>query len=116
MRIANAAHEARDVEQLRRLLVIWSRPGEGSEPRDLGALRARLAEREVEYDELGRQLRALERGPLGQLRRRPKSEMTRYLKREEERIRRESATLRLRRRRLLTQLEDRRRALTEVSD
>ena len=48
--------------------------------------------------------------------RRPKAELARYIKREEERLRRELATLRLKRRRLLTAVEDRRRELAEASD
>jgi hypothetical protein len=116
MRLANAATEARDIDQLRRLLAIWSKPDAGASIRDIGALKARLTERVLEHDELQRQLAALEDNSLGRLRRRPKAEITRTIKREEERLRRETATLRLRRRRLLTTVEDRRRRLTEVSD
>ncbi|MGH9175153.1 MAG: molecular chaperone DnaJ [Vicinamibacterales bacterium] len=116
MRLANAAHEARDIEQLNRLLEIWSKPQEGSDIRDIGTLRARVAEREVKRNELSRQLQALENGALGKMIRRPKAELTRYIKREEERLRREIATLRLKRRRLLTAVEDRRRELAEASD
>jgi hypothetical protein len=116
MRLANAANEARDIDQLRRLLSIWSKPDAGASVRDIGALKARLTVRVVEYDDLVRQLAALEDNSLGRLRRRPKAEITRTIKREEERLRRETATLRLRRRRLLTTVEDRRKRLTEVSD
>ena len=116
MRLANAAHESRDTEGLRRLLLIWSRPDEGASVRDIGALRARLAERDIECGELSRQLTALEESTLGKLLRRPSAELERYITREEERLRREVATLRLRRRRLLASLDERRRELTEVSD
>lgn len=116
MRLANEAHEAKDSEGLRRLLLIWSRPDEGASVRDIGALRARLAERDIECGELGRQLTALEESTLGKLLRRPPAELERYITREEERLRREVATLRLRRRRLLSSLDERRRELTEVSD
>lgn len=116
MRLANEAHEAKDAEGLRRLLLIWSRPDEGAFVRDIGALRARLAEREIECGELHRQLRALEESTLGRLARRPPADLDRYITREEERLRREIATLRLRRRRLLASLDERRRELTQASD
>jgi hypothetical protein len=116
MRLANEAHEAKDAEGLRRLLLIWSRPDEGAFVRDVGALRARLAERDIECGELNRQLKALEENTLGKLRRRPAAELERHITREEERLRREVATLRLRRRRLLSSLDERRRELTQVSD
>lgn len=116
MRVANAAHDAKDAEQLRRLLLIWSKPEAGAYVRDLDALRARLADRDVEHGELTRQLRALKAGAIGVLMRRTPRELERHIKREEERLRREVATLRLRRRRLATSLDERRRELTEVSD
>jgi hypothetical protein len=116
MRMANEANDARDVEQLRRLLALWSRPAEGDDIRDVNVLRARLSERDIELGSLGRQLVALEESFLGKLLRRPRIDLTRHIKREEERLRREVAALRLRRRRLLTALEDRRRQLTEASD
>ena len=116
MRMANAANEARDIEQLNRLLAIWSKPQDTSDIRDLATLSARVAERDVKHDELARQLAALKNSALGKMIRRPKAELTRYMKREEERLRRELATLRLKRRRLLTAVEDRRRELAEASD
>jgi hypothetical protein len=116
MRMANEANDARDIEQLRRLLAMWSKPAEGDDIRDVKVLRARLSERDIEIGELGRQLVALEGGFLGKLMRRPRIELTRHIKREEERLRREVAALRLRRRRLLSSLEDRRKQLTEASD
>jgi len=116
MRLANAANEARDIEQLNRLLEIWSKPQDTSDIRDLATLKARVAERDVKQDELARQLEALKSSAFGKMIRRPKAELTRYIKREEERLRRELATLRLKRRRLLTAVEDRRRELAEASD
>ena len=116
MRLANAANEAADVDQLRRLLAIWSKPDTQSPVRAISTLQARLTERQLEFSELQRELAALEAGTLGRMVRRPRAELTRYLKREEERLRRDMATLRLRRRRLLGSLEERRRRLTEVSD
>ncbi len=116
MRLANAANEARDIEQLTRLLAIWSKPQDTSDIRDLATLRARVAERDVKQDELTRQLEALRHSAFGKMIRRPKAELAKYVKREEERLRRELATLRLKRRRLLTAVEDRRRELAEASD
>lgn len=116
MRMANAANEARDIEQLNRLLAIWSRPQDTSDVRDLATLKARVAERDVKHAELERQLEALKNAALGKMIRRPKTELAKYIKREEERLRRELATLRLKRRRLLTAVEDRRRELAEASD
>lgn len=116
MRLANAANEARDIEQLNRLLEIWSKPQVTSDIRDLATLHARVAERDVKHDELVRQLEALRNSALGKMIRRPKVELAKYIKREEERLRRELATLRLKRRRLLTAVEDRRRELAEASD
>src|SRR5687768_13121612 len=52
MRLANAANEARDVDQLRRLLAIWAKQEAGEHVRDIPALRARVTERELEIDEL----------------------------------------------------------------
>lgn len=116
MRLANAANDSRDIEQIRRLISIWSRPEEGAHVRDIGALRARLADRDLEFSALRRQLEALEGTHLARTLRRPKAELIRFMKREEERLRREIATLRLRRRRLALSLEDRRRNLSNVSD
>jgi hypothetical protein len=116
MRMANAANEARDIDQLNRLLEIWSKPQDTSDVRDLGTLQARVAERDVKHAELERQLEALKQSALGKMIRRPKAELAKYIKREEERLRRKLATLRLKRRRLLTAVEDRRRELAEASD
>ncbi len=116
MRMANAANEARDVDQLNRLLEIWSKPQDTSDVRTISTLKARVAERDVKQSELMRQLDALKQSAFGKMIRRPKAELTRYIKREEDRLRREIATLRLKRRRLLTAVEDRRRELAEASD
>jgi hypothetical protein len=116
MRMANEANDASDVEQLRRLLAIWSKPQEGASVRDVRVLMARLSEKDIELGELQRQLVAMEQGFLGKLARAPNIELTRHIKREEDQLRREVATLRLRRRRLLTSLEDRRKRLADASD
>lgn len=111
MRLANTARESGDIEQLRRLLAIWGRPEEGERPRDVAALRARLAQRQVELSELRRQLNQLRRTQLGRLLRRDESEIRRHIRAEEARLTRELALQRLHRRRVLRQLEERRRDL-----
>jgi len=116
MRLANSANDSGDIEQIRRLISIWSRPEDGDSVRDIDAMRARLADRDLEHAALQRQLEALKNTQLAKSLHRPKAELTRYIKREEERLRREIATLRLRRRRLALSLEDRRRNLSNVSD
>jgi hypothetical protein len=116
MRLANEANDAADIDQLRRLLAIWSKPQDGGSVRDVRVLMARLSEKDIEIGELRRQLAALEDSFLGRMSRAPRIEMTRHIKRQEEQLRREVATLRLRRRRLLSSLEDRRRRLAEASD
>lgn len=112
MRIANAARDSGDVEQLRRLLAIWGRTDEAARPRELDALQARIAQSRVEVGELRRQLAQLRQGSIGLLLRRSEGEIRQYLRNEEVRLRRELAMQRLRRRRGLRQLEDRRRELS----
>lgn len=116
MRLANAANEVGDIEQLRRLLTIWSKADAGEMTRDTRTMRARLTERDVEIAELEAELEELAGSSLGTLRRRPRADLARFIKREEERLRRDVATLRLRRRRLLSSVEDRRQKLTKASD
>ncbi len=111
MRMANVARDAGDVEQLRRLLAIWARPDDGPRPRELNAMRARIAQLRVEIGELRRQLSQSRKTSLGLLLRRGDAEIRQYLRLEEVRLRRELATFRLRRRRVLRQLEERRRGL-----
>jgi hypothetical protein len=112
MRMANAARDSGDLEQLRRLLSIWARDNEGPLPRDVEAMQARVAQKRVEIDELRRQLEQLRRTSVGLLLRRGEGEIRQYLRAEEVRLRRELAMSRLRRRRVLRQLEERRRDLT----
>lgn len=112
MRLANTAREAGDVDQLRRLLAIWARPEEGHRPRDVNVLRARVAQRQVEIGELRRQLNQLRKSPLGQLLRRGDLEVRRHMRAEQAKLSRELAMQRLRRRRVLRQLEERRRDLS----
>jgi len=115
MRLANTAREARDLDQLRRLLAIWARPEDGDRPRDVAVLRARVAQRQVELNELRRNLTELRRSQLGYLTSQPDSEIDRYIRTEQVRMSRDLATLRMRRRRTLRQLEERRRDLTILS-
>jgi len=116
MRLANAANDAGDVDQLRRLLTIWSKANVSDVSRDTRTMRARLTEREVEIAELESELADLVDSSLGRLARRPRADLANFIKREEERLRREVATLRLRRRRLLSSVEGRRQELTKASD
>jgi len=116
MRLANIAYEVGDAEQLRRLLTVWNEPEEQRDPRDLSALRAVIAKRRAESDDLGRQLDELRRSQLGRLSRGGERERLRYVENELEQLRRDLAGLRLRRRRLTRSLEARRRELSEVSD
>lgn len=111
MRMANAARDAGDVEQLRRLLAIWARTEEGPRPRELDAMRARVAQLRVEIGEIQRQLAQLRKSQLGLLLRRGETDIRQYIRVEEVRLQRELALLRLRRRRVLRQLEERRRGL-----
>lgn len=111
MRLANSAREAGDTDQLRRLLAIWARSDEGDRPRDIATLRARVAQRQVEQGEIRRQLNQLRQTSLGRMLRRGEVEIRRFIRQEEARLNREVALQRLRRRRVLRQLEDRRRQL-----
>ncbi|MBX6341969.1 MAG: molecular chaperone DnaJ, partial [Thermomicrobiaceae bacterium] len=89
MRLANAAKEARDVDQLRRLLAMWSRPEEGEHPREVDTLRARIAQTGIEAAELRRRLNQLRGSSLGRLARRGDAEVRQYLRSEEARLSRE---------------------------
>lgn len=115
MRLANTAREAGDLDQLRRLLAIWTRPDEGDRPRDIEALRARVVQRRVEIGELRRQLNQLRRSPIGSLLRRGDAEVRRYIRTERTKLSRELAMQRLRRRRVIRQLEERRRDLSYMT-
>ncbi|MCM8746777.1 J domain-containing protein [Thermomicrobium sp. CFH 73360] len=111
MRLVNQAWERRDVEQLQRLVAVWSAAEEPNSTSDLDDLRRCLAQREVEEMQLSRRLRELERSDLGQLLKRGPQSVERYLQRQEELLRHDIAVLRLRRRRLLRLIEERRREL-----
>ena len=112
MRLANSAREAGDVDQLRRLLALWSRQEEGKQPRDVDALRARIAQCRVEYAEIRRQLNQQRQTLPGRLLRMGERDITQYIRVEEVRLGRELAMQRLRRRRALRLLEERKRSLS----
>ena len=112
MRIANAAKESLDADQLRSLLAIWAATRDHDDPWDVDALRARVADERSRVAELKRQLSQLRRSSLGLLLRRGDEEIASYLRNEERRLSQELAVQRLRRRRLLRLLEERRRSLS----
>lgn len=116
MRLANVAYEAGDADQLRRLLTVWSEPDTQREPRDLAGLREMVEKRRVETTDLEQQLETLERSQLGRMARGGERVRRRYVEEELERLRRDLAALRMRRRRLTRTLDARRRELSEVSD
>jgi len=111
MRLVNQAREAGDVDQLRRLLAIWSRGDQEERPRDLESLRTRVAQLGVELSTLERQLAALRQSDLGRLRARGPAALERYLAQQEQLLRQELAHQRMRRRRVLRLIEERRREL-----
>ncbi len=112
MRLVNQAWERRDLEQLQRLAAVWSGSEDGAVSPDLDGLRQRVAQRELEEIQLRRRLRELERSEIGQLLQRGTDGVDRYLRRHEALLRHEIAVLRLRRRRLMRLIEERRRELT----
>uniref|UniRef100_A0A831TJN2 Molecular chaperone DnaJ n=1 Tax=Thermorudis peleae TaxID=1382356 RepID=A0A831TJN2_9BACT len=116
MRIVNQAREAGDVDQLRRLLAIWAREDDGDRPYDIEALRSRVAQRGVECAELRQQLQRLRRSDLGHLLAKGRDEVERYLRHREVTLRRELAVQRLRRRRVLRLIEERRLELSRRAD
>jgi hypothetical protein len=116
MRIANGARDAGDTDQLQRLILLWSEPESAVTPYDPVAITARIGQREREFAELQVELKALKNSTVGRLIRGTDRDRQRYFKNEDETLRRELANLRLRRRRLLRTLDERRRELSEVSD
>lgn len=116
MRLANMAYEASDEEQLQRLMNAWSVPDRDQDVNDIQAVRGEIARLKQEVDDLTEQLQELERSEIGRLARSDSRRQRAYVEREHERLRRDVASLRLRRRRLLRALETRRQELSEVSD
>jgi hypothetical protein len=116
MRVANGARDAGDAEQLQRLILLWSEPESAKTPYDPVAIQARITQREREFTDLQAELKVMKTSTVGRLIRGTERDRQRYFKSEDETLRRELANLRLRRRRLLRTLDDRRRELSEVSD
>lgn len=116
MRIANAARDAGDTDQIQRLIALWSLPIVTANEYDSVAFSRRIADRQKECEDLEQELKTLRDSIAGKLSRNTPRDRERYFKREDEALRRELANLRLRRRRLLRTLDDRRRELSEVSD
>ena len=117
MRLANEAYEIGDDTQIERLLEVWARPDKSSGlPLSVDERQKLVAQRRSEYEELRRQLRNLKRSDLGKLMRTDARKRRRDIRKDIERMRRELASLRLRRRRLLRSLDALREELTEISD
>jgi hypothetical protein len=116
MRIANSARDAGDTDQIQRLIALWSLPVTSANEYDTAAFARRIADTLKEREDLEKELRSLRDSVAGRLSRNSSRERERYFKREDETLRRELANLRLRRRRLLRTLDDRRRELSDVSD
>ncbi len=116
MRIANEARDAGDIEQLQRLILLWAQPDATGSAYDLEAIAKRIEQREREVADLQAELKTMKTSTVGRLVRGTERERQRYFKTEDQALRRELANLRLRRRRLLRTLDERRRELSEVSD
>ena len=112
MRLVNQAWERRDVEQLQRLFAVWNTDSASPVADGLEGLRRGVAQRQLEAVQLRRRLSELERSEVGQLARKGMAIVERYVHRQEELLRHELAGLRLRRRRLLRLIEERRRELS----
>lgn len=111
MRQANEAKEERDLPRLQQLLAAWSQ-SEDTVPFAVEALRARLAELSLEQQQIRRELSQLRENSLGRLLRLSERDRRRHLRREESKLRRELAMTRLRRRRVMRTLDERREALS----
>ncbi|WP_448574827.1 molecular chaperone DnaJ [Thermomicrobium sp.] len=112
MRLVNQAWERRDVEQLQRLFAVWNTDSSSAAADGLDGLRRGVAQRQLEEAQLRRRLSELERSEVGQLARKGMAIVERYVHRQEELLRHELAGLRLRRRRLMRLIEERRRELS----
>lgn len=112
MRLVNQAWERRDAEQLQRLFAVWNADSCAATADGLDGLRRGVAQRQLEEAQLRRRLSELECSEVGQLARKGMAIVERYVHRQEELLRHELAGLRLRRRRLLRLIEERRRELS----
>lgn len=111
MRQANEAKETRDLPRLQQLLATWAQ-SEDTVPFDVESLRARLTESSLEQQQIRRELTQLRENSLGRLLRLSERDRRRHLRREESKLRRELAMTRLRRRRVMRTLDERREALS----
>jgi hypothetical protein len=116
MRVANIARDNGDTDQLERLIALWTRPEESINEYDLTGLSSRISARKREHEELEQQYRAQRETLAARLVRATPRDRERYFRNEDESLRRDLANLRLRRRRLLRTLDERRRELSDVSD
>lgn len=116
MRVANIARDNGDTEQLERLIATWTRPEESINEYDLTGLSGKISNRKREHEELEQQLRTQRDTIAAKLTRATPRDRERYFRNEDESLRRDLANLRLRRRRLLRTLDERRRELSDVSD
>lgn len=116
MRIANTARDSGDTDQLQRLIAIWAQPVITTNEYDTAAFNRNIADKQREHEEISKELRSLRDSIPGRLSRAAARERERYFKNEDASLRRELANLRLRRRRLLRTLDERRRELSDVSD
>jgi hypothetical protein len=111
MRQANQAKEARDLVWMKQLLSSWA-ADEHQIPYGLEALRARIAELGLEQQQVRREMNQLKETPLGRLLRMSDRDLKRHLRHEESKLRRELALTRLRRRRVLRTIDERRESLS----
>ncbi len=111
MRQANQAKEARDLTWMQQLLAAWSRD-DSEIPSQSEAMRGRIAELGLEQQQLRRELNHLKESALGRLLRLGERDLRRHLRHEESKLRRELALTRLRRRRVLRTIDERRESLS----
>jgi hypothetical protein len=114
MRQANEAKEARDLDRLQQLLSSWSSSVE-EVPWAVDDLRTKIAELALEQQQIRRELSQLRDSPLGRMVRLNERDLRRHLRREESKLRRELALTRLRRRRVLRNLDERRQTLSATT-
>lgn len=116
MRVANVARDNGDTEQLERLIASWTRPEESANEFDLTGLASKIDNLKREHKELEQQHKEQRETIASKLLRATDRDRERYFRNEDASLRRDLANLRLRRRRLLRTLDERRRELSDVSD
>lgn len=112
MRLANTAWEQRDYDALRQLQRAWQPAVETRPDTSVSGLQRRIADLHAETADLQRQLRELRQSEFGDLSRRTEREFNLWLNRQHKQVQGEIASQRLKRRRLTTQLEERRKNLS----